>query len=93
MPKCYNVIGQIYNASQEVTPDAKCNGWTAINKGTATAFVNGIPLKPPPSATTSGEAISIGGNADEIFTGKIAIKIDATDTAPMIVLIQKFYIN
>lgn len=81
----YIVNGQQYAKSINVSVDAKCNGWTALNKGTAVARVNGIPLSP-------GESFSIGGNAGEAYGGMIQISILAIDTAPSVFIIQKIYL-
>lgn len=88
----YSIIGQQYQGNQDVEVDERCNGWTAINKGGKKCFVNGIPLEPPPSVGMSGESFSIGGNIGEVYTGRIQIQTDPTDTTPLVIIIQKYYL-
>lgn len=93
----YNIIPQSFFAPQEVTPDSKCNGWTAINKGDTLVIVNGIKLKPfpPGHPELSGESFGVQGNLGEVYTGIISIVFDATGggVAPEVLIIQKYYIN
>jgi hypothetical protein len=87
----YNVITNSYNQNQNVPLDGNCNGWTAINIGTTIVTVNGIPLHPGTPGTNNGESFTIGGNAGEIFTGRISLTF-ATGTG-QVLIIQKFYFN
>lgn len=90
----YNVIPQLYRESIEVTPDQKCNGWTAINKGDSTVIINGsIELKPfpPGHPELSGESFGVQGNIGEIFQGHITIDI-GTGSTPAVLIVQKIYL-
>jgi hypothetical protein len=89
---CYNIIGQSYFESQQVNPDPRCNGWTAVNKGATLCIVNGIELKPfpPGHPELSGESFGVTGNLGEVFTGRITLDITPGAGAKLL-LIQKFY--
>jgi hypothetical protein len=90
----YVISAQTYSKSLDVPVDEMCNGWTVINKGTAgTAIrVNGVPLNAPPAAGQSGESLSSGGNLGELYRGRLSIAVEAADTAPEFVVIQKIYL-
>lgn len=90
--KDYTLIVQTISSNQNVNVDARCNSWTAINKGTEVAHVSGIPLNPPLGAGLSGESFTSPGNAQERYVGRIQVSFDPTDTNPTIVLIQKIYL-
>lgn len=79
-------------ASGNVDLDPLCNGWTAINRGTLTAFVNGIELLPAPSPGVSPESVGVSGNAGEVYAGNVFVKVDPTDPSPLVVFIQKYYL-
>ena len=87
----YNVNSQQYNQNGNVSLDIYCNGWTAINIGTTLVTVNGIPLNPGTPGTNNGESFAIGGNEDEIYTGRITLAFSGVGTNNVLI-IQKFYI-
>lgn len=88
----FNVVADQITQSGKIDVDPHCNGWTIFNKGTLPIVVNGIPLAPPAGANLSGESFSIGGNAGEIYVGRIDLKVDPADPTPLVVFIQKIYI-
>lgn len=88
----YNLLVSTYAGNQDVVVDPKCNGWTAINKGTLVARVNGIPLNPPPAAGLSGESYTVGGNMGELYEGRLQVVVGVGDPTPLVVIIQKIYI-
>lgn len=87
----YNIYGQGYYTNQYVKPDPKCNGWTAINRGTGLAYINGIPLAPPAVPGTAGDSFSVGGNLGEIWGGDLNISFEPGFTNNL-VLVQKYYL-
>jgi hypothetical protein len=91
----YNLIPQSYFGPQEVVPDPRCNGWTAINKGDTLVIVNGIKLKPfpPGHPELSGESFGVQGNLGETYGGVISITFAAGGVAPEVMIIQKYYMN
>jgi hypothetical protein len=86
----YNFSAITVEQSRAVTPDEKCNGFTAINTGATVATVNGIPLNPGVPGTNNGESFSLGGNFGEIFKGRIDIGF--TGGVGQLLLIQKYYL-
>lgn len=88
----YTTIAQEFTGNQDVTVDTRCNQWTVINRSTLAVRVNGMPLNPPPAVGLSGESFSVGGNAGEIYTGRIQIVFDPAETAPSVVIVQKIYL-
>jgi hypothetical protein len=95
MDRKYNFIAKTFTSGTEVPVDEKCNSFAAINTGDTFAFVCGIPLLPHPLGhpELSGAAVSINGNENEIFSGRIWIVFDALPGLnPQIVIIQKSYL-
>jgi hypothetical protein len=83
----YNIFPQSYNAQRSVVVVDLCNGFTVLNAGTSTVYLNGVPIIPNVSVT-------IGGNEDEIYKGRIDISFSSANTADNTAwVIQKFYIE
>lgn len=87
----YNVSVTQYSKNQQAVIDSHCNGWTAINIGTTVVNVKGIPLNPGTPGTNNGESFTIGGNAGEIFKGRVDIEFPTG--SGNVLLIQKFYFD
>ena len=87
----YNFLINFYTQNTHVIVDEMCNGYTAINKGTIRAMINGIELLPG-SGTASGESISFGGNLGEIFSGRIDVTFPSGNVGANVCLIQKIYL-
>jgi len=79
-----------YDQNTGVNVDPYCNGFTVVNTGATAMQVNGIPLAPPIAPALLGEAVSFGGNRDEIFSGRIDISF-ATGAGRCVVT-QKIYL-
>lgn len=79
-----------YSQNGNVPIDGKCNGWTAINIGTTLVNVNQIPLNAGVPGTNNGESFTIGGNADEVFEGRISVSFPSG--AGVVLIIQKYYL-
>lgn len=90
----YNIQGYSYTVSQDVPVENNLNGFTVINEGDGTAFVNGIELKPYPPGRPdlTGESVSVGGNLGELYRGRIEIKFATGQLFPKVVVIKKYYI-
>lgn len=89
----FNFVGQEYSVNTEVSVDPACNAVTFINKGTMVARINGVPINPPLDPTLSGESITVGGNKGELFKGRLQITVGVGDPAPLVIVIQKYYIK
>lgn len=87
--KKYNLIFQQCIESQSIYLLDNVNGYTVINQGLTDCAVNGVVLKAG-TATASGESLSIGGNENEIFKGRIDLKIDTN--IGNVQVIQKIYL-
>lgn len=91
----YNVSVANYSTSQRVNVMKGCNGFTAVNLGDTTVFINDIPLFPSLTpATAIGDFVSIGGNEGEEYKGNIKISFRVPlNAAPQVQIIQKFYVE
>jgi hypothetical protein len=88
----YSVFTTIIRESTSFPLQDLCNGFVVINKGTAVVQVGQVPLNPPPGPGLSGESWGVTGNVGEVYSKQIIeVNFDASDTAPMVVLIQKVY--
>jgi len=88
----YDIVNSTYNANAHVQIDQFCNGVTVVNTGLVAVNVNGIPLAPPVAPQLLGEAISFGGNRNEIFYGRVDVAFAAGVGARCIVT-QKVYVK
>ncbi len=89
----YNISIHTITTNQPVSLSPTCNGWTAINiggVGAAVATVNGIPLNPRLVANANGESFSIGGNENEVYSGRIDVAF--TGANGILLIIEKFYL-
>jgi hypothetical protein len=85
----YNTNTQEYTKLRSVPVDKLCNGVTVINKGNTIVTWNNLPLNP-------GESMAVGGNAGEVFIGRIDLNFKLPTPAPAAPVnsawvIQKFY--
>lgn len=87
--KKYNLIFQQVIKSQSIYLMDNTNGYMIVNQGLTDCQVNGLTLKAG-TATASGESLSVGGNKDEIFSGRIDVKISTG--VGNIQIIQKIYL-
>lgn len=90
----YNIQGSSYTVNTEIPVEQNCNAFTVINEGDGIAFVNGIELKPYPPGhpELTGEAVTVGGNIGEVYSGRIEIKFEIGQAAPKVVVIKKYYL-
>lgn len=93
MNREFNALVQVYRQQTEVEVQNLCNGFAARNIGDTVALVNGITLQPPPGPGLSGESVSIDGNGDEIYRGRIQISFAGVGINPVVEIVQKFYIK
>lgn len=89
----YNISITPYTTGGSIEVDDRCNGFTAVNVGDDTAFVNGFPLFPGTPGTVIGDAFGIGGNKDELYKGNIMLSFAGVGVAPQVIIMQKFYIK
>lgn len=88
----YNSTGAtVYTESIKIKPVANCNGFDVVNTGTTIVNINGRILYPGVPGTNNGDAVTIGGNAGEIYVGNINIVI-AAGVGGQCTVDQKFYI-
>lgn len=87
----YNLATMTYAQNTKVEVDRLCNGFTVVNTGATAMQVNGISLAPPVAPALLGEAAQFGGNAGEIFIGRIDISF--TGGAGRCVVTQKIYVQ
>lgn len=94
MQRIYNVIVQTYTNETEVEVTRGCNAFSARNIGTDICFVNGIILQPAPGVGLSGESVTIEGNEDEVYKGRIQVRFaGGALLIPNVEIVQKFFIN
>lgn len=91
----FNITVSNYTVSKIVDIEKDCSAWTATNIGDTTVQVNGIILFPSVTPlTVLGDGVSIGGNKDEIYFGRLNVSfIQPIGAAPQVQIIQKFYIK
>lgn len=90
--KYYNFSSRQFLTNGNYIPDPEVIGITFKNLGSTTAYVNGVPLLPPPGPGLAGESFSISANGrNEFFAGNININF-ATGSGQLLV-IQQYYIN
>lgn len=87
----YNVLINNYSENRFVEVYENCNGYTVLNVGDSDMLVNGILLHKG-TPTSMGESITFGGNAGEVFNGRIDISFIPGGVAPMATIIQKIYL-
>lgn len=81
----YNISPQTYQKNQDLKAVQRCNGFTVINTGTTTCFVN-------QTRVIAGNFMSVGGNENEQYIGRIIIKFASqTDPGNEVTVIQKFF--
>lgn len=85
----YNISMQNYTQQKSVVVENLCNNVTVINKGNTLVLWNGLPLNP-------GESMTVGGNEDEVYIGRIDITFALPTPPPgtpvnSAWVIQKFY--
>lgn len=76
-----NFIG--YNSAAQIA--SNCNSITFLNLGTATAYVEGVPI-------ISNNSIAIDGNECEYTNDIFNLTFDSTGTQNLVV-IKKSYVN
>lgn len=81
MTRSYRNTIDLIQASKSV--ESNCNAITFLNKGTASAKINGMPLLP-------GEMISFAGLQDEIDITKYNVSYDSAGSKAIFVL-RKIY--
>jgi|HubBroStandDraft_4_1064222.scaffolds.fasta_scaffold46812_2 hypothetical protein len=86
----YDTNTEIISQPKKITLDLNCNGITVKNIGNSIVIVDGNPLLPL-------EALNIGGNKGEIYTGRhnISFQPNPAVVVPEIdlaVIVQKFYV-
>lgn len=83
----YNTAQQDYQANASLLAVIGCNGFTVINTGTNTCFVNGVPV-------VAGNFYAVGGNEGEIYVGKIILTFAAQNAAGNDAwVVQKFFLE
>ena len=87
----YNIIPSTFKTNTKVEVDQYCNGFTVVNIGATNMVVNGVPLAPPIAPALLGESVSIGGNENEVFYGRVDISF--TGGIGNCIVSQKIYIN
>jgi hypothetical protein len=83
----YNTTQQDYQANVNLLAVINCNGFTVINTGTNTCFVNGVPV-------VAGNFYAVGGNEDEIYIGRINLTFAAQNAVGNDAwVVQKFFLE
>lgn len=87
----YNTSTQEYIRQRSIPVIKECNGFTVRNNGTTIVILNGEPIMP-------GDFKAVGGNAGEIYGGRIDIYFTVPTPAPVTItrsawVTQKFYIR
>lgn len=88
----YNIISVNVTDTSDQDIAQFCNGWTAINKGTSLATVNGVTLNPSPGAGLSGESFGCQGNTGEVFRGTVRIVFEPGGINNVL-FVQKYYME
>lgn len=89
---CYNISVQTYNTSQEIANDGDINGFMIENVGDESVTFEGKTLLPPPGVGLAGQSFSVGGNAGEIYRGRLKFQFAGGGVNPAVQITIKFYI-
>jgi hypothetical protein len=87
----YNISTQVYDGTKHVVVERFVNGFSIHNTGTTDLYFNGDRIQP-------GESKTVGGNAGEVYAGKIDLYYRVPSPAPAIIInmatvTQKYYID
>lgn len=87
----YFMTRQVVSEGGDVPIPFGCNGYVAVNIGTAIAFVNGFPINPPLAPGMNGESVSVGGNYGEMLADENLEITFGAATGQMVFLSFKRY--
>lgn len=90
---CYNISVQDFVASGEFPNDGDINGFMIENTGDDSVLFEGKTLLPPPGVGLAGQSFSVGGNAGELYRGRLRFQFAGVGVAPKIQITIKFYIK
>lgn len=87
----FNTTGaQLYDIGQTVVPYKGCNAIIITNTGDGIISVSGRLLYPGVPGTNNGDAFTWGGNANELFMGKLDVAV-LGGANPQYSVEQKYY--
>lgn len=89
---CYNISVVQFNVSGEFPNDGDINGFMVENIGDESVTFEGKTLLPPPGAGLAGQSFSVGGNAGELYRGRLRFQFAGGGVNPQIQITLKFYI-
>jgi hypothetical protein len=89
---CYSINVVDFVESGEFPNDGDINGYMIENVGNDSVVFEGKTLLPPPGVGIAGQSFSVGGNAGEIYKGRLRWQFANVGANPKIQITIKFYI-
>jgi hypothetical protein len=89
----WNMSVQVYTASDRITVAKGCFAFMFTNVGDTAAEVNGMVVFPSATPLTAlGDSRAVAAHVNDIYKGRITLKIDAPVNAnPRIEIVQLYY--
>lgn len=94
MPRSYNINVLTYSESGQIIRVPGTFAFMFTNIGDTVARVNGMVIFPAAvPGTTLGDSRTVSGHEDELYMGNITLAFDPGGAAPLVEIVQSFYVD